>query len=171
MARVSQTAQARRLLLCQKQEDWRTRMHWKKGCFAAALSVGVGNAAASQWFPVSGPEIDSSVVPTVEIDLETLHLRGAVADGVIRVSLPDPKLHSAGFGYRSFVATAQFDCQRRLLTLSSAAYFADAEAVGTRLGSDSNAREGGMPDDLLDQIPASARKALLRASCASVPGG
>ena len=156
------------MLLCQKQADWGSRMDWKHGCLAAALSLGAGSAAASQWFPVTGPEIDATVAATVEIDLETVHVRGRMADGVIRVSHREPRMHEAGFGYRSFIATAQFDCQRRLLTLTSAAYFSDGEAEGVRVGTDSIARESGMPAWLLEDIPAGARRALLRASCAKV---
>lgn len=157
------------MLLCQKQAIGGLGMHWKDGCFLAALSWGVGNAVASQWFPVSGPEIDASPSATVEIDLETIHLGGRTSDGVVRVSLSEPKLHGAGFRYQSFIATAQFDCQRRVLTLTSAAFFSDSEGGGLRVGADSSAREAGMPPWLLDDIPEHARRALLRASCANAP--
>lgn len=141
-------------------------MDFRHGCVAAALSFSVGYAAATQWFTVSGPEIDASVAALVEIDLETVRTRSPTADAVIRVTHQEAKLHAAGFGYRSFIATEQFDCQRRLLTLTSAVYFSDPEGRGLRVGTDSAAREGGMPAWLLDDLPQGARRALLRASCA-----
>ncbi|MDB5944478.1 MAG: hypothetical protein JWQ13_4044 [Ramlibacter sp.] len=137
---------------------------------AAALAcAGAGPAHAEQWFRLEGPELEAANVATVEIDLDALHPRNPGADAVIRVSLQEPKLHPGGFNYRSFIATALFDCQRRAVSLTSAAYFSETAAAGVRLGSDSVARHGGMPDGLLDSIPASARRALLRASCAAIP--
>ena len=73
---------------------------------------------------------------------------------------------TAGFAFRSFVASAQFDCQRRSISLISAAYFELPHGDGMRVGTDSSGREAGMPESLLQSIPLAALQALLKATCA-----
>jgi hypothetical protein len=122
-------------------------------------------ACAQQWFSVSGPGAgpDDTVV---EIDLDTVRIRQHGGEGVIRVTFDVMQAHgSAGFAYRSIVATTQLDCVRRTILLTSAAYYALPAAQGPRIGVDSSGREAGMPPDLLDKIPSPARQALLRATC------
>jgi len=121
-------------------------------------------AWAQQWFVVSGPG-DRSGGTVVEVDLETVRIRSHGGEGVIRVTLVNPQSHIAGFGYRSFVATALLDCAKRSITLNSAAYYPLPAGQGQRVGADSSGRESGMPPDLLEKIPAAARQAILRATC------
>lgn len=121
-------------------------------------------AWAQQWFAVSGPGVQAGGT-VVEIDLETVRIRSHGGDSVIRVTLEVAQTHSAGFGYRSFVATAQLDCAKRSITLTSAAYYPLPAGRGQRVGADSSGRESGMPPDLLEEIPAAARQAILRATC------
>jgi hypothetical protein len=146
-------------------------MNTGRDCFAAVvLTAAVHCAWAEQWFRVGGPEMEAATPTIVEIDLDTLQTRGPGTDAVIRVSHPEPKTHNQGFGYRSFVATVQFDCRRQLVTLGSAAYFSEAAAQGSRVGADSTGKEGGMPPRLLESVPVAAWRALLRASCSTGAG-
>jgi hypothetical protein len=134
-------------------------------CLLAGFVLSVA-ASAEQWFAVSST--DASVPgSTVEIDLETIRARGLVGEALIRVTHELPRSHATGFSYRSFVATAQFDCDRRSVALLSAAYCALGEGRGQRVGADSSGKEAGMPDGLIDSIPAQARMALLKAMCAT----
>jgi hypothetical protein len=134
-------------------------------CLLAGFVLSV-SASAEQWFSVSNADA-GSVRSTVEIDLETIRMRDQGGEALIRLTHDTARAHSGGFAYRSFVATAQFDCQRRSISLVSAAYYAQPEGKGTRLGADSSGKEAGMPPALLDSIPAQARQALLKAMCAT----
>ena len=132
----------------------------------AALLLGA-TARAEQWFTVAGPESRGGAL--VEIDLETVRIRSQGGEGVIRLTFDVPQPHTGGFGYRSFVATAQFDCQRRVISLTSSAYFALPAGKGQRVGADSSGREAGMPPDILEKIPMPAGQAILKAACATTP--
>jgi hypothetical protein len=134
-------------------------------CLLAGFVLSV-SASAEQWFSVSNADAGPAR-STVEIDLETIRVRDQGGEALIRLTHDRARLHSGGFAYRSFVATAQFDCQRRSISLASAAYFSQPEAKGTRLGADSAGKEAGMPPGLLDSVPAQARRALLKAMCAT----
>jgi len=134
------------------------------GVLAAALSC--SPAYAENWFAVAKPG-NSSADSVVEVDLDTVRARGAVSEGVIRVSYKMARAHPRGFSYQSFVATAQFDCSRQVVTLASAAYFSVAGGHGNRVGVDSSGREEGMPPGLLESVPVPTRQALLRATCAT----
>lgn len=126
-------------------------------------------ACASQWFQVTlAGAVEERT--SVEIDLDSIRLQAGKGAGVIRVSHDATQRHEAGFGYRSFTATAFFDCTRRAITLGSAAYYAQPGGEGPRVGADSSAREAGMPAGLLETIPSAARVALLRATCATAAG-
>src|SRR6185369_9526737 len=103
----------------------------------------------------------------VEVDLDTVRARGRGGEGAIRVTFDLLRPHSAGFRYRSFVAHAQFDCQSHRITLASADYFSQASDKGTLLGADTASSEVGVPTAVLDSMPASSRRALLRATCAT----
>ncbi|MES3002347.1 MAG: surface-adhesin E family protein [Pseudomonadota bacterium] len=122
-----------------------------------------GSAAAQQWFAVAN--LDARADAQVEVDLETVGTR-ATGDTTIRVTFDVLQPHPAGFGFRSFIATSHFDCQKRIVTLTSAAYFTLPAGGGQRVGTDSSGQEAGMPLDLAQRIPATARQALLRATCA-----
>jgi hypothetical protein len=141
------------------------RTRTKSYCFSAWLILGVP-AGAEQWFAVASPGADAAGT-WVEVDLDSIHARGQGGEGVIRITFDAPQPHGAGFRYRSVIAGAQFDCQRRIINLTSAAYYDQPAGKGSRLGADSSGRQGGMPPALLDSIPAAARRALLRASCAT----
>jgi hypothetical protein len=130
-------------------------------CVAAGLLLGA-HARAEQWFAVTQPGDAGAVL---EVDLDTVHLRGYGGDGVIRVTLDVLHAHATGFGYRSFVANVQFDCQRRNIILTSAAYFPLPFGQGQRVGADSSGKAAGMPPGLLDRIPQTAQQALLKAAC------
>jgi hypothetical protein len=130
----------------------------------AGLALGAP-AWAQQWFGLGSPN-EYAGTPIVEIDLDTVRVRSQGGEGVIRVTLDAPQAHSAGFSYRSFIATAHFDCQRRSMQLTSAAYYALPAGGGVRLGADSSGRESGMPPGLLQRIPTAARQAILKAACA-----
>lgn len=134
------------------------------GVAAALLAAAPGWPA--QWFAVGGPR-NAASVPLVEVDLETLGPRRRGGEAVIRVSYAAPQPHEDGFRYRSFVGNAQFDCQRRVISLTSAAFFRLPQGQGDRVGADSTGSLSGMPAALLDSIPAGDRQALLRASCAT----
>jgi hypothetical protein len=121
-------------------------------------------APAGQWFALAGPDVEATVV---EVDLTTVRALANNGESVIRVTHDVLQPHPAGFGYRSFIATAQFDCVRRTMSLASAAYFALPAATGQRLGADSAGGQGGLPPKLLDSIPLAARQALLKAACAT----
>ena len=136
-------------------------------CFAAGVML-AGAAGAEQWFSVASPSSDAAA-SRVEIDLDSIRARGQFGEGIIRVSFNAVQPHSAGFGYRSFVASAHFDCQRRSISLSGAAYYAQPDGNGAPLGADRTGRAAGTPPDFLESIPAAARRALLRASCAAAP--
>jgi len=133
-------------------------------CILAGLAL-AAPVGAQQWFSVGGPSAYDGA-PIVEVDLETVRIRPQGGEGVIRVTLDAPQPHSAGFAYRSFVATAQFDCQHRSMQLTSAAYYPLPAGGGTRLGADSSGRQTGMPPGLLEHVPAAARQAILKAACA-----
>jgi hypothetical protein len=124
------------------------------------------HAWADQWFNVTGPSQEQERT-VVEVDLDTVRMRGQNGEGAIRVTFDAPQLHAGGFGYRSFLANAQFDCQRRLVTLNGAAYYSLPSAQGQRLGVDSAGKSAGMPPNLLESIPTAARQALLKAACAT----
>lgn len=133
--------------------------------FLAGLLLGA-SACAAQWFTVASPSGDAAST-IVEIDLDTLRMQGTGGEGVIRVTADLLQPHDAGFGFRSFVATAQFDCGRRTITLASAAYYALPAGQGVRLAADSSGRQSGMPPKLLEAVPLAARQALLKAACAT----
>ena len=134
-------------------------------CLLAGFVLSV-SASAEQWFTVSSADT-ASPRSMVEIDLETIRERDQGGEALIRLSHDTARPHSGGFAYRSFVATAQFDCQRHSIGLVSAAYYSQPEGKGTRLGADSSGKEAGMPPGLLDSVPAQARQALLKAMCAT----
>jgi hypothetical protein len=140
-------------------------MHLKLACLLAALLLG-RPCAAEQWFSVARPGGQAQGV-AVEVDLDSVNHRGSGGEAVIRTSYGAPRAHAAGFSYRSFVGTAQFDCQQLSVSLASAAYFAQPAGQGQRLGADSAGREAGMPPGLLQSVPAPVRQALLRAICAT----
>ncbi len=131
------------------------------------LFVG-STALAGQWFTVTSPDLENSP-SKVEIDLNSLRAQAPGGEAVIRVSTDAVQSHSGGFGFKSFVATAHFDCAKRNITLGSAAYFALPSGQGTRLGADSAGREAGMPQKILESIPPAASQALIRAACALAP--
>jgi hypothetical protein len=139
----------------------RTKYVWLFACLLTAASAG-----AQQWFAVGSVDADSGGT-NVEVDLDSVRARGQAGEGVIRVTFGAPRPHPAGFRYHSMIATAQFDCQRRAISLSSAAYFDQPAGGGSRVGADSSGKRAGMPPGLLESIPAPARQALLRASCAT----
>jgi hypothetical protein len=132
-------------------------------CLFAGLMLCVP-AIAEQWFTVARPGADAAST-WVEIDLDTVRERSQGGERVVRITFDMPQPHSGGFRYRSFVASAQFDCQRRRISLTSAAYYAQPAGKGARLGADSAAKDPGMPPALLDSIPAAARRSLLKATC------
>jgi hypothetical protein len=132
-------------------------------CTLAGLLLGAP-AWAEQWFTVADPDPRSGGT-LVEIDLETVHLRSPGGEGVIRVTFDVLQPHAAGFGFRSVVASAQFDCQRRGIALTSSAYYPLPQGKGARVGAESAGREAGMPPELLEKIPAPARLAILKAAC------
>ena len=138
-------------------------MRTKYLCILAGLAL-AAPVRAQQWFTVASPDAYAAA-PIVEIDLETVRVRSQGGEGVIRVTFDVLQPHQAGFGYRSFVATAQFDCQRRSMQLTSSAYYPLPAGTGSRLGADSSGREAGMPRGLLERIPAAARQAILKAAC------
>ena len=138
-------------------------MRTKYLCLLAGLAIGAP-VWAQQWFDVGGPSAFAGTA-AVQIDLDTVRVRSQGGEGVIRVTFDVLHAHAAGFGYRSFVATAQFDCQRRSMQLTSAAYYPLPAGGGIRLGADSSGREAGMPPGLLERIPAAARQAILKAAC------
>lgn len=129
----------------------------------AGLLLGA-SACAQQWFTVSGPGAGAGET-VVEIDLETVRIRNQGGEGVIRVTFDVMQAHGGGYAFRSFVATAQLDCLRRNIVLTSAAYYAQPAAQGQRVGADSSGRQAGMPPELLEKIPLAARQALLKATC------
>jgi hypothetical protein len=134
-------------------------------CAGLLLSA---SACAEQWFTVASPGIDPAAT-LVEIDLDTLRMQGGGGEGAIRVTLDVLQPHHGGFEFRSFVATAQFDCSRRSIALTSAAYYPLPAGKGPRLGVDSSGRQAGMPPTLLESMPTGARHALLKAMCATAP--
>jgi hypothetical protein len=134
-------------------------------CLLAGFVLSVA-ASAEQWFAVSNPD-SASAGSVVEIDLETIHLRDQGGEALIRLTHEAQRPHPGGFTYRSFLATAQFDCQSRSIALVSAAYYSQPAGKGQRVGADSSGKQSGMPAGLLDSIPAPARQALLKAMCAA----
>jgi hypothetical protein len=135
----------------------------KPCCVFAACSVAAA-AWASQWFSLAGR--DSRPDDThLEVDLSSVHLRGDSGEAVIRVTYDVLQPHAAGFGYRSFIATAQVDCRHQSVLLASAAYFALPGGEGPRVGADSAGRDAGMPSGVLDAIPRHQRMSLIRAAC------
>ena len=141
------------------------RAHSKRFCLFAGL-LASGLACAQQWFAVAGPATESART-LVEVDLDSVGARGHVGEAIIRVTYDALHQHATGFGFRSFVATAQFDCQRRSISLISAAYFTLPAGGGRRVGADSSGRDAGMPESLLRSIPLATLQALLRATCAT----
>ena len=133
-------------------------------CSLLVMATAAMPGFAQQWFTLSGRDTGPGT-PLVEVDLQTLHLREGSGEAAIRVSYDGPQPHPAGFGYRSFIASATIDCARRGVGLASAAYFAQPGAHGTRVGADSSGRDRGMPASIADSVPAHAKQALLRAAC------
>jgi hypothetical protein len=136
---------------------------WLRGC-AAGIVLAAGPACASQWFSLAGRDAAREAT-VVEVDLASVRLREGSGEAVLRISHDARRVHQAGFGYRSFVATAQIDCHRGSVALVSAAYYSLPHAQGARLGNDSAGREAGMPARLDESIPPGARQALLKAAC------
>jgi hypothetical protein len=135
-------------------------------CLLAGLLA--ASVHAGQWFELA-PRDSGPHATLVEVDLGTVRLRDGSGEAVIRVSHELPQEHPSGFIYRSFVATAQIECRQQTVGLVSAAYFAQPGAEGPRLGSDSAARQAGLPPRLLQTIPLHARRALLKAACSATP--
>jgi hypothetical protein len=123
-------------------------------------------AWTEQWFNVTGPGQEQERA-TVEVDIDTVRMRGQTGEGAIRVTFNAPHPHASGFSFRSFLANAQFDCQHRLVTLNSAAYYSQPSAQGQRLAVESAGEEAGMTSGLVESIPAAARQSLLKAACAT----
>lgn len=140
------------------------RTRW--GGIAAAL-LAAAPCWPAQWFAVGGPR-DAASGPLVEVDLETLGPRPRGGEAVIRVSYAAPQPHEDGFRYRSFVGNAHFDCQRQAIRLTRAAFHQLAQGQGERVGAASSGSLTGLPASLLASIPERERRALLRASCATV---
>jgi hypothetical protein len=142
-------------------------MHTRTRYFFLLAGFMLGGAAtAQQWFSVAGPGAEASTTG-VEVDLDSLRPRAGGGEGVIRITYDSPRPHGAEFRFRSIVANARFDCQRRSISLNHAAYYPQPAGGGPQLGADDSGSQGGMPADLLDSVPATARRALLRASCAN----
>lgn len=134
-------------------------------CVSAWLAL-AAHASAQQWFAIGSPGADKAAA-RVEVDLDSIHARGQAGEGVIRITFNAPQSHRTGFRYRSVVASAQFDCPRQVITLTSAAYYDQPAGNGDRVGADSSGKQSGMPAELLDSIPMTTRRALLRATCAT----
>ncbi len=132
----------------------------------AAALLAAAPSWPAQWFTVGGPG-DAASGPLVEVDLETLGPRARGGEAVIRVTHAASQPHEGGFRYRSFVGNARFDCQRRVVSLTSAAFYRLPQGQGERLGAHSTDSATSMSAALLETIPASKRQALLRASCAT----
>jgi hypothetical protein len=141
------------------------RAYCKRLCLVAALWAS-GLACAQQWFAVAGPDTEAART-LVEVDLDSVRSRGQVGEAIIRVTYDALRQHATGFGFRSFVASAQFDCQRRRISLISAAYFSLPRGDGHRVGADSSGRDAGMPESLVRSMPMAALQALLKATCAT----
>lgn len=140
-------------------------MHMRRQYFCVLVGLyAAGPAAAEQWFTVSAADAQAHGT-VIEVDLDTVRLRPQTGEAVIRATFDAPQRHQSGFGFRSFTATIQLDCQRRSISLNSAAYYALPSAGGARVGADSSGREAGMPPDLIDKIPGPARQAILKATC------
>ena len=139
----------------------------KKSLGTLAVLLLGASACAEQWFTVITP---SSIATTlVEIDLDTVRIQSQRGEGVIRLTYDVLQPHPAGFGYRSFVAIAQFDCGRRSISLAGAAYYPLPRGDGQRQGAESAGTQAGMPPHLIDGIPAPIAQALLKASCGIAP--
>jgi hypothetical protein len=141
-------------------------MKYLKNFGLLAVALACSPVLADNWFAVARPG-NATTETVVEVDLDSVRARGTISEGVIRVSYKAPRVHRTGFGYQSVVATAQFDCGRRAVSLASAAYFSQENGRGDRVGADSSGREEGMPPGLLDSVPVATRQALLRATCAT----
>jgi hypothetical protein len=139
------------------------RSRTKYFCLVVSLVLGPP-ANAEQWFSVSGPGAAADGT-RVEVDLDSVRARGQGGESVIQVTFDALQPHRAGFRFRSIIATAQFDCQRRIISLTSAAYYDGPAGKGLRLGADSSGKQAGMPPALLDSIPATALRALVKATC------
>jgi hypothetical protein len=138
----------------------RTKYFW-------LMAIMLGSpAGAEQWFTVASPGLDTTGT-RVDVDVDSVRAGGQEGGGIIRVTFDVPQMHIAGFRYRSFTAGAQFDCQRRNINLASAVYFAEPAATGLRVGADSPSREARALPGLLERIPGAARRALLKATCAT----
>ena len=138
----------------------------RKSFFVFAGLLASSMAIAQQWFAIGGPNTEAAQ-PLVEVDLDSVHARDQVGEAIIRLTYDAIHQHASGFGFRSFVASAQFDCQRRSISLISAAYFTLPRGGGTRVGADSSGHEAGMPESLVRSIPTPALQALLKATCAT----
>lgn len=138
-------------------------------CLLVGLLHAAAVAQANEWFSLNSGDYAADAT-LVEVDLSTIRLRAGTGEAVIRVTHDPPQRHAGGFSYRSFIATAQVECQRQNVSLVSAAYFSLPRGQGSRLAADSSGRESGMPTRLLESIPPHARQALLRAACAAGPG-
>jgi hypothetical protein len=137
----------------------------KSFCLLACVVASTA-ASGEQWFAVQSPGAESART-AVEVDLDSIRARGQVGETVIRITYESPQQHPSNFVFRSVVATAQFDCQRRTISLISGAYFAAPQGNGLRLGAESAGHASGMPELLLRSIPAPTLHALLRATCAT----
>lgn len=134
---------------------------------AAAALLAAAACWPAQWFAVGGPDQGGGTL--VEVDVQTLASRPEGGEALIRVSYPTAQAHERGFTFRSFVGNAHFDCQRRRITITSAAYFRWPQGEGERLAAESAGTAAGVTEALLSSIPAPHRQALLRASCARQP--
>ena len=139
----------------------------KTGPRFAGLLAGLllaANACAEQWFTVVSAGTNTTGA-TVEVDLDTLRLMDQGGEGVIRITHEVLQPHPGGYGYRSVVATAHFDCTKRAITLASAAYYPLPAGKGPRVGADSAGQQAGLPPSILQGMPEAARRALLKATC------
>ncbi len=143
------------------------RAYGKIFCLLAGLLAG-GHSWAQQWFDVMGPQAEPAAI-VVDVDLDSVRARGHVGEAIVRVSYRTPQPHVAGYSFRSFVGSAQFDCPKRSISLISATYFELPRGDGARLGSDGTGRESGISQSLLTSMPVATLQALLKATCALAP--
>ena len=142
--------------------DWTGSInnHMRKFFWALpALLLAGGNACSAQWFTVtSGGAAGSNT--TVEIDLETVRIQPGSGESVVRVSYDRDRPSPLGAPYQSFVAPARINCARRAIELVAATFYSRPRGEGTTIGEDL-----GPDPNLVLEIPAPVRSAIVRAAC------
>jgi hypothetical protein len=129
--------------------------------WALALLMMTSAAQAASWFVLQAPESISGI--TVEVDLESLRIRGEKRDVLMRISYPDVK-RKQDINFQSVIAELEISCENDLYIWKSVSYFQSSHAKGMPLSSE-NFGTAGIPKSVLKILPDKVCSTLQRGAC------